>query len=395
MGRRSSSVLIDMVLRTVAQIFIEYVPRKPGFMEEYLFSLSTACIKMGTKLIVVFPDAPADSILKAFDRIGINVFVLPSQSGPNSIRFFLELMRLVRKERIELVDFHFGSDVALAFIAASLRIFNRGVIVVRHQHNRYERRKHAAFVQRRISRAKIACLLAHRVIAVSEAVKRDLLAHSIPETKVAVVQNGINVSRYQPSEEGARKIRKEFGFAEDIPVITAIAYACPRKGLGYLLEALPKVLEEKPSAKVLIVGGGPLTEALKKQASELGITESVIFGGARSDIPEILAATDVSVLPSLSEGMPAAILEAMSCARPVVASNLDEISEIVKDGETGFLVPPRNPGKIAEAITRLLKDEQLAKQIGKNGQKMVRDRFSVETMIENTLRVYGQLAQTN
>jgi len=381
-----------MALRTIAQIFIEYVPRKLGFLEEYLFSLSSACMRMGIRLVAVFPDTPADFVLKALGEIGTDVFVLPFQSGLHSTRSFLELIKLIRRERIELVDFHFGTDVAIAFIATWLRIFDGSVIVVKHQHNRYERKKHLAFVQRRISRAKLACLPVHKVIAVSEAVKRDLLAHSVRDAKVVVVHNGINLSRYEACPEGARKIRNEFGFSDEVSVITAVALACPRKGLEYLLEALPEILKEKPSTKVLLVGGGPLTEALKKQASELGVGENVIFTGIRNDIPEILAATDVAVLPSLSEGLGVAILEAMSCARPVVASNLDEISEMVVDGETGLLVPPRNPEKIAEAIIRLLKDEQLARQIAKSGQNMVREKFSDERMIKDTLSVYEQLA---
>ncbi len=381
----------------IAQIFPEYVPRKLGFIEEYLFAISEESLRQSAENIFIFSDSPSDFVLKEFEARHARVVVIKPEKR-NSIKYSFRIIKAIKEEEIDVADFHFGDDVGVIVIAAWLRIFNKNIKIVRHQHNVYGKKKHFVFVQKVISRLKIVGMVVHKIVAVSYAIKGDLIFRNIAENKVIVIHNGINIARYSYSEEGRARIKNEFGISGKEALITSIAYARKEKGLEYLIAAIPLILKQNPCAKFMIVGGGPLTESLKKQAYEAGVADSVIFTGVRRDIPDILSATDVSVLASLNEGFGAAlegfgavIIESMACKRPVVASKLDAILEIVSDGESGLLVNPKDVDGIAAAINRLLGDRNLSDKLGEEGLMVVKSRFSKEKMAKETVNLYLNL----
>jgi glycosyltransferase involved in cell wall biosynthesis len=150
------------------------------------------------------------------------------------------------------------------------------------------------------------------------------------------------------------------------------------------------VLREVPEAYLLVVGEGSRRDALEAQARELRIAHRVVFTGRRDDVPAVTAALDVAVLPSYREAQGMVILEAMALSRPVVASNVGGIPEMIEDGVTGLLVPPHDPDALAAAIVRLLKDHSLADMLGRAGHDMVHDRFCIELMVESIAAIYDQ-----
>jgi glycosyltransferase involved in cell wall biosynthesis len=162
------------------------------------------------------------------------------------------------------------------------------------------------------------------------------------------------------------------------------------KGHPTLLEAWPLVLEACPSAYLLIVGEGSRLDALHDIARTQGIEHHVVFTGRRDDIPAVTAAFDVAVLPSYREAQGLTILEAMALSRPVVASNVGGIPEMIEDGVTGLLVPPQDPPALAGAIVRLLNDHQLADVLGRAGHDLVHDRFCVELMVSAVQALYDE-----
>lgn len=179
----------------------------------------------------------------------------------------------------------------------------------------------------------------------------------------------------------------------DAEIVGVVGRLELEKGHPTLLEAWPMVLDRVPGAYLLIVGEGSRQDALRQIAREQGIERHVIFTGRRDDIPAVTAALDVAVLPSYREAQGLTILEAMAMSRPVVASNVGGIPEMVEDGVTGLLVPPHDPPALAAAITRLLLDHPYADMLARAGHDLVHDRFCVQIMVNAVQALYDEGAR--
>lgn len=235
-----------------------------------------------------------------------------------------------------------------------------------------------------------------RFIVVSDSLKRLMVEkRGIPDQKISRIYNGIELGEYKPNGKEVRsqksEVRREFGLAKNVPVISAIGRMVWQKGFEYLMESVPPVVSSIPESRFLIVGDGPLRKELVALSRELGVNEEVIFTGFRSDIRDILAAVDLLVVPSLLEGFPMIILEAMAMAKPIVATNIDGITEQITNGENGILVPPKDPAALATAVIRLLVDKKSAQIMGMASRKKVEQEFSVEKMVSETEKVYMAL----
>ncbi len=163
------------------------------------------------------------------------------------------------------------------------------------------------------------------------------------------------------------------------------------KGIKYLLESASLLLRSRNDVSFLIVGDGALKEELKILCADLKIEENVIFAGERSDIPEILSLTDIFVLPSLREGLPLTILEAMACGKPVIATNVGGVPEVVNDGVSGILVYQGDPEALHRAMNELLEDREKLKRMGHNGKKVCNENFDSKTMIGKIENLYDSL----
>jgi glycosyltransferase involved in cell wall biosynthesis len=186
-------------------------------------------------------------------------------------------------------------------------------------------------------------------------------------------------------------MRREFNVGEDTILIGAIGRLVWQKGFEYLIGALPELLQRLPRSKIVLVGDGPLRGELEELAEKEKVEENLIFAGFRSDIRDILSAIDVLVVPSLLEGFPMITLEGMAMAKPIIATRIDGIKEQIVDGESGILIPPRDPGAIAEAIVRLSTEKELAQNLGLEGRRRVEKEFTVERMVSETEKVYQSL----
>ena len=236
-----------------------------------------------------------------------------------------------------------------------------------------------------------------KFIVLSEVLRHTLIErHGIEPEKIVKIYNGIEIDEYKPNNERGIRIedsglRKEFGFRNDVPVIGTIGRLVWQKGFEYLIKAIPKIVKDLPEAKFLIVGEGPLREKLEELGKRLKVKDNIIFTGFRSDIKEILASIDVLVMPSLLEGLPMVLLEGMAMAKPIVATNIDGISEVLENGKTGLLVPPKDTDTLAEAIIEILNNKTKASHLGQNARKIVEEKFSVEKMVEQIEWVYEGL----
>jgi len=231
-----------------------------------------------------------------------------------------------------------------------------------------------------------------RLIAVSRAIEQKIAVEGRVGPPVSLIYNGVDLQRYD-HQEAFGLLREEYGMVPDAAIVGVVARLEPEKGHPTLLEAWPAVLERVPNAWLLVVGEGSRCEALGAQARELGIDGRVVFTGRRDDVPAVTAALDVAVLPSYREAQGLSILEALALSRPVVASDVGGIPEVIEDGVTGLLVPPHDADALGGAIVRLLTDHPFADMVARAGHDMVHDRFCVELMVTAIESIYDDGAR--
>ena len=229
-----------------------------------------------------------------------------------------------------------------------------------------------------------------RVVVVSEAIKSEVLHCGISENKIAVITNGINLDRFG-NKNRIRETRKNFGITEDEKIIGLVSRLTAEKGHVYLLKAAKDIVSEFPRVRFLIIGDGPLRRELEDMVSALQLRNKVIFAGLQKDIPDILAAVDIFVLPSLTEGLPMAMLEAMAAGRPLIASRVGAIPKIIENGVNGLLVEPGNSDDLRKAIIELLRDPKRADMFSKAGLELIANKFSSKRMAEDYKQVYRQV----
>ena len=239
-----------------------------------------------------------------------------------------------------------------------------------------------------------------RFMVVSDALEKMLIEkHGIEPQRVVKIYNGIEKDEYCiPDKEIAcrrSRFRKEFGLGDDVPVVVAIGRLVWQKGFEYFIEAVHDVLKEIPEAMFFIVGEGELKDELKVKSKMLKLEEKIIFTGFRNDIKDVLASVDIFVMPSLLEGLPVVLLEAMAMMKPIVATKIEGIIEALENGVTGLLVSPKDPQILSEAIVDLIIHKDKARQMGLAARKVVEERFGVNIMVQKVEGVYEELLQLN
>ena len=233
--------------------------------------------------------------------------------------------------------------------------------------------------------------LMSRLIVVSKAIERKIRDEGRTGAPVSLIYNGVDLQRYT-DQQPCCTLHEDYGIPENAPIVGVVARLEPEKGHRTLVDAWPEVLALIPDAWLLIVGEGSERNALEAEAVSLGIESRVMFTGRRDDVPAVTAALDIAVLPSYREAQGLSVLEAMALGRPVVASNVGGIPEMIEDGVTGLLVPPDDCPALAAAIVRLLTDHPLADTLGKRGHDLVHERFCIELMVDSVESIYDEEA---
>ena len=231
------------------------------------------------------------------------------------------------------------------------------------------------------------------LIAVSKASEAKLIHEGRDIVPISRIYNGVDLQRYD-HQDPCCTLAEEYGMEAGSQIVGVVARLEPEKGHPTLFEAWPAVLRAVPDAYLLIVGEGSRRDSLEAQARGLRIAHRVVFTGRRDDVPAVTAALDVAVLPSYREAQGLTILEAMALSRPVVASDVGGIPEMVVDGVTGLLVPPHDAEALTAAIVRLLTDHPYADILGRAGHDMVHDRFCIELMVGAVQSIYDEGART-
>jgi len=325
---------------------------------------------------------PEEEISKEIERIDIETVALNRvryhRFSPGIVR---DLYRLMKQKNIHIVRTHRYRANLYGRLAALLS----GVpvkIISLHDNYRKDLR-----LERRIVN-KILLKATDKIVAVSESIRKDIIKYDgIDSSKILVIPNGIDTERFNP-EGNFADIRKGFSIKESDIVLGFVGRVVPAKGLEYLIDALPFLKKEFKNIKLLITGEGSTMERLKKKAKENNVHDSIIFTGKRRDIPDILSCTDIFVMPSVAEGLPNALLEAMAMGKPIVATEVGGIPEVIKNRHSGFLVPPRNPEALATAIKDLISNEQLAAKMGQAARHIVLDNLSIKAIAQKWQTLY-------
>jgi glycosyltransferase involved in cell wall biosynthesis len=234
--------------------------------------------------------------------------------------------------------------------------------------------------------------LTDRAIAVSGST-RDFLVRErfVPASRVQLIWNGAPLDEFAPvSRERALRVRRELQIPDEALVVGAIGRLNTQKGHAYLLEAAPAILSAAPGAFFLIAGDGDLMEPLRQQARALGLAERVRFAGHRGDVPDLLGAIDVLAIPSLYEGTPLALFEAMAAGKAIVSSAVDGCAEVLEDGRTALLVPPRDAPALASAIGAVLKDRQRRLTLAQAARAASR-RYDIASCVAQMQDLYDEL----
>ncbi len=297
----------------------------------------------------------------------------------------LSILRLsfaMRRRKCRLAHFHDAHSVAVGSVASSmakvpLRVISRRVDFPLKK-NYFSRKKYLSQID--------------AVVAISEGVKKVLVESGLPPERIEVISSGIDFTPYKEALS-SDYLRREFSFAEDDFLVGMVAHLADHKGHKYLIRAAKILREHTSKIKIIIVGEGPLRIELTREAKDSGVEDFVFFLGFREDVPRILSSLDLFVLSSYLEGLGTSIMDAMACHLPVVATRTGGIPEVVTHGETGLLVPPRNPSSLAKAILRLYENRELASRLGERGYRAVHKKFSSEAMADKVASLYARLAR--
>lgn len=301
-----------------------------------------------------------------------------------------KLYRLMRREKPDIVHTHTAKAGMLGRTAAWLA----GVPVILHTFHGhifkgyFGRTKTWIFLQIE----KVMAKLSTKIITISESLKKELVELGVaPEDKIDVIPIGLDLTQFV-NHDYSGEFKRSLGLSKNCLIVGTVGRLVPIKGQKYFLEAANKICGDSNGnrdVKFVIVGDGELRGELVGHAKELGLEDKVYFTGFRSDLPDIYADFDIMVLPSLNEGTPVALIEAMSSGKPVVATTVGGVVDLVEDGVTGLLVEPESERELREGILALLSDKARRKMLGRKGREAVYPAYDIETLVKRMDDVYA------
>ena len=305
---------------------------------------------------------------------------------------FWKIYRLIRKGRYHIVHTHSSKAGVLGRIAAWLA---GTPIIVHTLHSLVFHEYQPWFINKSWRGIKKMCApITDFFISVSEIIVQKAIKAGVdkPE-KFRTIYSGMELDWFLNADFDGKKVRREFGIPEDAPVVRKIARLFPLKGHDQLMDAAPEIVKRVPEVRFFLIGDGVLYEHLQERARGYGILENFVFAGLipRERIPEMISAMDIVVHTSLREGLARVLPQSLAMGKPCVSFDIDGAPEVVINDKTGYLVETYDNKRLAEAISHLLKNPELRKEMGENGRRHVDPAFRTETMVRETAEVYAML----
>ncbi len=353
-------------------------------MERHLLTLLPGLQARGLDarlIVLVERDKPMDSYIAQMQQHGVptEAMVIGRDFDPGLIG---RLARKFREHSADAVHTHLIHADIHGVIAAQ-RAGVRQIFFTGHNDDRFRRRWPVRLMQGWLWRQVTAG------IAISEALRQFVISKEFaPPDRVHTVHYGLDAASLQPTPDARAKLCQELGLPTHAPLVGSVCRLTEQKGLTHAIRAFWQITEQAGGAHYVIVGDGPLREALQQEAKGFKIDHRVHFLGWRNDAIDLIAALDVLLIPSLWEGFGLIALEAMAMRTPIIASRVSALPEIVENGVTGYLAPPADPMAMAECLLDLIRHPDLARQMGESGRRRLESDFDVDRMIDGTLKVY-------
>jgi len=342
-----------------------------GGAENLVCDMARLQSRQGNEVIICSLESQQASLRKV-EETGFRIIYLNKRGGKD-FRLLFRLVRLLKKEKPDILHTH---NKAPLIYGALMRFLTRTPVLVNTRHG-----------QGRLHQSFFIWNAYDFIVAVSHSAKNELLEHNrIEKNKVRVIHNGIDIQRFNILDAADQSLQKNGKIV--IGIVARLDYY---KDLPNLITSFQKVLTRINNAELWIVGDGNLRDDVEHRLKVLGLKEKVKLWGWQKDIAFFDRQIDVFVLPSLTEGISLALLEAMACGCPVVATRVGGNPEVVVDGQTGFLVPPKDPEAMAEAIITILQDKRMAQSMGEAGRRRVEEKFSLARMVNEYQKVYEEV----
>lgn len=306
------------------------------------------------------------------------------------LKAFFDIRRILKKNKPSIVHTHTSKAGLLGRFAAKLA---QTPIVVHTPHGHVFFGYFGPFKTKVfIILEKLASLITDRIVALSEREKQDYTKFKIAhEDKFVVIHSGVELDRFKELTSSEKQyFKKKLGIPENSLIVGTVGRLEPVKGPEFLIKAAKFIISKYPNTFFIFAGEGYLRENLEEQALKLGLENNLIFLGWRADVTKVISIYDVFALPSLNEGMGRVLVEAMALGKPIVASNIGGITDLVAHGKNGFLVPTKNPKELAKYIQILLGDTEKRGKMGLAGKEMALN-FSDEIMVESISNMYNEL----
>ncbi|MGD9849873.1 MAG: glycosyltransferase family 4 protein [Nitrospirales bacterium] len=350
-----------------------------GGQELRILSEAKGMMARGHQVVIA---APSTSPLAKFaSNEGIPYEIIPV--GFDGWRRLVPLfLGCITRHHIQVVHTHGSQDSWTASLAG--RFSKEKPVIVRARHK-------STPISRTFRHGVLYRYLPHAVVTTGEFVRQQCIRDNrlSPDT-VFSIPTGVDLQRFRPGLPSAT-LRGALGIAENAPVVGTVTFLRHEKGSHILIEAVGLLRKAFPRLRCLIVGTGPEYPNLLDLIRQRRLDSMIVFPGLRNDIPALLSLLNVFVLPSLEEGMPQSLTQALAMECPVVASDVGAVPEVIQEGQTGLLVPARNPQVLAEKVAFLLSHPEQGKQMGQTGRKMIEQGYSIEKMLDQTEQLYAQL----
>ena len=292
------------------------------------------------------------------------------------------LSRLIKQLRPDVLHAHDPHGVAMAALALSMstQLAKPPLVAARRVDFHLKNNAFSRWKYRQVD----------LFVCVSDAIRRMLVADGVPASRIVIVHEGIDIGHVEAAP--AANLHADLWLPHNSPIVGNVAALVPHKGQRHLIEAAALVIKRVPDARFVIAGEGELRPALERLIKDHHLEKHVFLVGFRPDILSVHKGFDIFVMSSVTEGLGTSLLDAMACGKPIVATTAGGMPEVVADGRTGILVPPRDHTAMAEALIRLLSDAALRAEMGAAGVARARARFSAERMVQDTLDVYKRVA---
>ena len=342
---------------------------------------------------------PEGELIRRALRSGIRTVLVPELRRPVhpwlDAAAFARLVRIIRAVDPAVVHTHSSKAGILGRLAARAA---RVPVILHTIHglpfHPYEKAVANALY---VGAERLSARCCDRLVCVADAMTRQAVAAGVaPPEKFVTVYSGMEVDSFLNADRHRDATRRQFGFSRDDVVVGKVARLFRLKGYEYVIEAAPEIVRRCPNARFLFIGDGILRDKLQRQAERLGVADRIVFAGLvdASRIPAMISAMDVVVHASLREGLARVLVQALLCAKPVVSYDVDGAPEVIVDGRTGRLVPPRSVAELAEAAIDLIENPRRAAEMAREGRRRCTDPFRAETMVRRLEQLYrGLLAR--